>query len=229
MCGWGQVASSTPAWATAAWQRPAVEPALIDARKKGVAAVRSSRVGSGASSSRRNEPGGEGRRPPISVVSDTLNPQKARILLMLSAERGRTTRRRSSGCSTRTDRWRRGWYAPAVQPGVPCKSSTEHHFGPAAMLDYLCARRTIRIAHCRPARRLSSSFPAAGALTTDLPLDESLHHRRTFSGRSLVLPSCCKTDVGEIPGGPASPATLPRQPEELRHAAGTITILSTQE
>jgi L-asparaginase len=59
--------------------RPAVEPALIDARKKGVVVVRSSRVGNGIVA--RN---GEAKDDELDfVVSDTLNPQKARILLML--------------------------------------------------------------------------------------------------------------------------------------------------
>jgi len=60
--------------------RPAVEPALIDARKKGVIVVRSSRVGNGIVA--RN---GEAKDDELDfVVSDTLNPQKARILLMLA-------------------------------------------------------------------------------------------------------------------------------------------------
>ena len=59
--------------------RPAVEPALIEARKKGVIIVRSSRVGNGIVA--RN---GEAKDDDLDfVVSDTLNPQKARILLML--------------------------------------------------------------------------------------------------------------------------------------------------
>ena len=58
----------------------AVKPALIDARKKGVIIVRSSRVGSGIVA--RN---GEANDDELDfVVSDTLNPQKARILLMLA-------------------------------------------------------------------------------------------------------------------------------------------------
>ena len=64
------------------WQfaRPAVEPALIEARKKGVIIVRSSRVGNGIVA--RN---GEAKDDDLDfVVSDTLNPQKARILLMLA-------------------------------------------------------------------------------------------------------------------------------------------------
>jgi L-asparaginase len=60
--------------------RPAVEPALIDARKKGVVVVRASRVGNGIVA--RN---GEAKDDDLDfVVSDTLNPQKARILLMLA-------------------------------------------------------------------------------------------------------------------------------------------------
>ena len=58
----------------------AVKPALIEARKKGVVVVRSSRVGSGIVA--RN---GEANDDELDfVVSDTLNPQKARILLMLA-------------------------------------------------------------------------------------------------------------------------------------------------
>jgi len=60
--------------------RPAVEPALVEARKKGVVIVRSSRVGNGIVA--RN---GEAKDDELDfVVSDTLNPQKARILLMLA-------------------------------------------------------------------------------------------------------------------------------------------------
>ena len=60
--------------------RPAVEPALIEARKKGVIIVRSSRVGNGIVA--RN---GEAKDDELDfVVSDTLSPQKARILLMLA-------------------------------------------------------------------------------------------------------------------------------------------------
>jgi L-asparaginase len=60
--------------------RPAVEPALIEARKKGVIVVRSSRVGNGIVA--RN---GEAKDDELDfVVSDSLNPQKARILLMLA-------------------------------------------------------------------------------------------------------------------------------------------------
>jgi L-asparaginase len=60
--------------------RPAVEPALIEARKKGIIIVRSSRVGGGIVA--RN---GEAKDDELDfVVSDTLNPQKARILVMLA-------------------------------------------------------------------------------------------------------------------------------------------------
>jgi L-asparaginase len=60
--------------------RPGVEPALIEARKKGVIVVRSSRVGNGIVA--RN---GEAKDDELDfIVSDTLNPQKARILLMLA-------------------------------------------------------------------------------------------------------------------------------------------------
>jgi L-asparaginase len=57
-----------------------VKPALIEIRKKGVVVVRSSRVGNG--SVVRN---GEANDDELDfVVSDTLTPQKARILLMLA-------------------------------------------------------------------------------------------------------------------------------------------------
>ncbi|NRR33570.1 type II asparaginase [Oxalobacteraceae bacterium] len=57
-----------------------VKPALIAARKDGVLIVRSSRVGQGILA--RN---GEANDDELDfVVSDTLNPQKARILLMLA-------------------------------------------------------------------------------------------------------------------------------------------------
>jgi L-asparaginase len=60
--------------------RPLVEAALVEARKKGVVIVRSSRVGNGIVA--RN---GEAKDDELDfVVSDTLNPQKARILLMLA-------------------------------------------------------------------------------------------------------------------------------------------------
>ena len=68
--------------------RPAVEPALIDARKKGVVIVRSSRVGNGIVA--RN---GEAKDDELDfVVSDTLNPQKARILLMLALTKTNNTK-----------------------------------------------------------------------------------------------------------------------------------------
>jgi L-asparaginase len=57
-----------------------VKPALVEARKQGVIIVRSSRVGQGIVA--RN---GEDNDDQLDfVVSDTLNPQKARILLMLA-------------------------------------------------------------------------------------------------------------------------------------------------
>src|SRR5215471_16908247 len=60
--------------------RPAVEPALIEARKKGVIIVRASRVGNGIVA--RN---GEAKDDELDfVVADTLNAQKARILVMLA-------------------------------------------------------------------------------------------------------------------------------------------------
>ncbi len=60
--------------------RPAVEPALAEARKKGVVIVRASRVGNGIVA--RN---GEADDDKMDfVVADNLNPQKARILLMLA-------------------------------------------------------------------------------------------------------------------------------------------------
>src|SRR5438445_3194175 len=68
--------------------RPAVEPALIEARKKGVIIVRSSRVGNGIVA--RN---GEAKDDDLDfVVSDTLNAQKARILLMLALTRTSDTK-----------------------------------------------------------------------------------------------------------------------------------------
>jgi L-asparaginase len=57
-----------------------VLPSLVEARKKGIIIVRSSRVGQGIVA--RN---GEADDDKLDfVVSDTLNPQKARILLMLA-------------------------------------------------------------------------------------------------------------------------------------------------
>jgi L-asparaginase len=68
--------------------RPAVEPALIDARKKGVVIVRSSRVGNGIVA--RN---GEAKDDELDfVVSDTLSPQKARILLTLALSKTSDTK-----------------------------------------------------------------------------------------------------------------------------------------
>jgi L-asparaginase len=68
--------------------RPAVEPALIEARKKGVIIVRSSRVGNGIVA--RN---GEAKDDDLDfVVSDTLNAQKARILLMLALTKTNDTK-----------------------------------------------------------------------------------------------------------------------------------------
>jgi len=68
--------------------RPAVEPALIEARKKGVVIVRSSRVGNGIVA--RN---GEAKDDEMDyVVSDTLNPQKARILVMLALTKTNDTK-----------------------------------------------------------------------------------------------------------------------------------------
>jgi L-asparaginase len=65
--------------------RPAVEPALIEARKKGIAIVRSSRVGNGVVA--RN---GEAKDDELDfVVADTLNAQKARILLSLALTKTR--------------------------------------------------------------------------------------------------------------------------------------------
>jgi L-asparaginase type II len=65
-----------------------LKPALVAARKKGVIIVRSSRVGQGIVA--RN---GEANDDELDfVVSDTLNPQKARILLMLALTRTRDTK-----------------------------------------------------------------------------------------------------------------------------------------
>ena len=64
-----------------------VLPALTDARRQGVTVVRSARVGSGIVA--RN---GEADDDKLDfVVSDTLNPQKARILLMLALTRSSST------------------------------------------------------------------------------------------------------------------------------------------
>jgi L-asparaginase/glutamin-(asparagin-)ase len=65
-----------------------VKAALIAARQKGVLIVRSSRVGQGIVA--RN---GEANDDELDfVVSDTLNPQKARILLMLALTRTSNTK-----------------------------------------------------------------------------------------------------------------------------------------
>jgi L-asparaginase type II len=65
-----------------------VKPALIETRKKGVIVVRSSRVGTGTVV--RN---GEANDDELDfVVSDTLTPQKARILLMLALTRTNNTK-----------------------------------------------------------------------------------------------------------------------------------------
>ena len=65
-----------------------VRPALSAARKSGVIIVRSSRVGQGIVA--RN---GEANDDELDfVVSDTLNPQKARILLMLALTRTNSTK-----------------------------------------------------------------------------------------------------------------------------------------
>jgi L-asparaginase len=68
--------------------RPGVEPALIDARKRGVIVVRSSRVGNGIVA--RNSDAKDDEYD--FVVSDTLNPQKARILVMLALTRTSDTK-----------------------------------------------------------------------------------------------------------------------------------------
>jgi L-asparaginase len=65
-----------------------VLPALIDARKKGVIVVRSSRVGSGIVARNGEDPDDK----LDFVVSDNLNPQKARILLMLALTRTSDTK-----------------------------------------------------------------------------------------------------------------------------------------
>lgn len=65
-----------------------VKPALVEARKKGVIVVRSSRVGNGVVV--RN---GEANDDELDfVVSDTLSPQKARILLMLALTKTNSTK-----------------------------------------------------------------------------------------------------------------------------------------
>jgi L-asparaginase type II len=66
----------------------AVRPALTEARRRGLVIVRSSRVGQGIVA--RN---GEANDDELDfVVSDTLNPQKARILLMLALTKTTDTR-----------------------------------------------------------------------------------------------------------------------------------------
>ncbi|MFL6676386.1 MAG: type II asparaginase [Massilia sp.] len=65
-----------------------IKPALVAARAKGVIVVRASRVGQGIVA--RN---GEANDDQLDfVVSDTLNPQKARILLMLALTKTSNTR-----------------------------------------------------------------------------------------------------------------------------------------
>jgi L-asparaginase type II len=65
-----------------------VKPGLIAARKKGVIIVRGSRVGNGILA--RN---GEANDDELDfVVADTLNPQKARILLMLALSKTNSTK-----------------------------------------------------------------------------------------------------------------------------------------
>ncbi|OIR09080.1 L-asparaginase precursor [mine drainage metagenome] len=67
----------------------ALKPALQEARKQGVIIVRSSRVGNGIVA--RN---GEANDDKLDyVVSDTLNPQKARILLMLALTKTHDTKK----------------------------------------------------------------------------------------------------------------------------------------
>lgn len=65
-----------------------VLPGLVDARQKGVVIVRSARVGSGIVA--RNGEVNDDKKD--FVVSDTLNPQKARILLMLALTKTSSTR-----------------------------------------------------------------------------------------------------------------------------------------
>ena len=72
-----------------------VKPGLVEARQKGVVIVRSSRIGSGIIA--RN--GEANDDEPDFVVSDTLSPQKARILLMLALTKTNDTTRTSSECS----------------------------------------------------------------------------------------------------------------------------------
>ena len=63
-------------------------PAFRDARQKGVIVVRSSRVGNGIVA--RNGEANDDKEDLI--VSDTLNAQKARILLMLALTRSHDTK-----------------------------------------------------------------------------------------------------------------------------------------
>jgi L-asparaginase len=65
-----------------------VIPALVEARKKGVIIVRSARVGSGMVA--RNGDVNDDKYD--FVVADNLNPQKARILLMLALTRSSDTK-----------------------------------------------------------------------------------------------------------------------------------------
>jgi L-asparaginase len=68
--------------------RPAVESALVDARRKGLIVVRASRIGNGIVA--RN---GEADDDKLDfVVADNLNPQKARILLMLALTKTNDTK-----------------------------------------------------------------------------------------------------------------------------------------
>ena len=65
-----------------------VRPALVNARAKGIVIVRASRVGAGIVA--RN---GEANDDQLDfVVADNLNPQKARILLMLALTKTSDTR-----------------------------------------------------------------------------------------------------------------------------------------
>jgi L-asparaginase type II len=66
----------------------ATEAALADARQKGIIIVRSARVGNGIVA--RNAEVNDDQRD--FVVSDTLNPQKARILLMVALTKTRDTK-----------------------------------------------------------------------------------------------------------------------------------------
>jgi L-asparaginase len=64
------------------------EQALADARAKGILIVRSARVGNGIIA-RNNEVNDDQRD---FVVSDTLNPQKARILLTVALTKTKDTK-----------------------------------------------------------------------------------------------------------------------------------------